>query len=133
MKSSGKQLFLFLTALAVAFSMPVLGQSKQAKKKEDSAAVRSSDDSSGKSAPGSEDASYIIGPEDVLNISVWKEPEISRTVPVRPDGKISLPLLNDVQASGLRPTELAKDITEKLRKFLAEPAPCAKSPVPSTR
>ena len=47
------------------------------------------------------DAEYKIGPQDVLRIDVWKEAEISRTLPVRPDGKISLPLLNDVQATGL--------------------------------
>ena len=47
------------------------------------------------------DASYKIGPQDVLRVDVWKETEISRSVPVRPDGKISLPLLNDVQAAGL--------------------------------
>jgi len=47
------------------------------------------------------DADYKIGPQDVLRIDVWKEPDISRTIPVRPDGKVSLPLLNDVQAAGL--------------------------------
>src|ERR1700694_5691468 len=51
-------------------------------------------------------AEYLIGPEDVLDIAVWNNTEISRTVPVRPDGRISLPLLNDVQASGLTPMQL---------------------------
>ena len=50
---------------------------------------------------------YRIGPQDVLRIDVWKEPEITRTVPVRPDGKISLPLLNDVQAAGLTASQPA--------------------------
>ena len=67
------------------------------------------------------DPNYSIGPEDVLSIDVWKEPEISRTVPVRPDGKISLPLLNDVQAAGMTPTDLASDIVEKLGKLLVSP------------
>jgi polysaccharide export outer membrane protein len=67
------------------------------------------------------DASYLIAPEDVLSIDVWKEAEITRTVPVRPDGKISLPLLNDVQAAGLTTMDLASAITEKLRKFIANP------------
>jgi len=67
------------------------------------------------------DASYKIGPQDVLRIDVWKETEISRAVPVRPDGKISLPLLNDVQASGLTAMELANVITEGLKKFINSP------------
>jgi len=67
------------------------------------------------------DASYKIGPQDVLRIDVWKEAEISRTAPVRPDGKISLPLLNDVQAAGLTPMELAISITEGLKKFVNNP------------
>src|SRR5438445_12448619 len=67
------------------------------------------------------DASYKIGPQDVLRIDVWKEPEISRSVPVRPDGKVSLPLLNDVQAAGLTSMELANVITEGLKKFINSP------------
>ncbi len=53
------------------------------------------------------DRCYVIGPEDVLHIAVWKEADLTATVPVRPDGKISLPLLNDVQASGMTPEQLA--------------------------
>ena len=67
------------------------------------------------------DAGYRIGPQDVLRVDVWKEAEISRTVPVRPDGKISLPLLNDVQASGRTAMELANIITEGLKKFINNP------------
>lgn len=67
------------------------------------------------------DPDYLIGPEDMLNINVWKEAEMSATVPVRPDGKISLPLLNDVQAGGLTPTQLAAQVTEKLKKYLEQP------------
>lgn len=66
-------------------------------------------------------ALYLIGPEDVLDISVWKEPDVSRVVPVRPDGRISLPLINDVQAAGLSPEQLAAAVTLKLREFLNEP------------
>jgi polysaccharide export outer membrane protein len=72
--------------------------------------------------PATEDPSYVIGEQDMLDINVWKEPELSRVVPVRPDGKISLPLINDVQAAGLTPMQLATVITEKLRgKFVKEP------------
>jgi len=67
------------------------------------------------------DPSYVIGPEDVLDISVWKEPEVSRVVPVRPDGRVSLPLLSDVQAAGLTPTQLAARISEGLTEFIAGP------------
>lgn len=66
-------------------------------------------------------SSYIIGADDVLLISVWKEPDLTTTLPVRPDGNISLPLLNDVQAAGLTPMQLAANITEKLRKYVADP------------
>ena len=68
-----------------------------------------------------DDPNYVIGPEDELIISVWKEPDISRNVPVRPDGKISLALLNDVQATGRTPMQLGADITEKLKNFISEP------------
>lgn len=65
---------------------------------------------------------YVISPGDVLDISVWKEPEISfRNLPVRPDGKISLPLINDVQAAGLTATQLSIAITQRLKKFIEDP------------
>lgn len=64
---------------------------------------------------------YHIGPQDVLQIDVWKEAEITRTIPVRPDGKISLPLLNDVQAAGLTAMQLAGNIREGLTKYLTNP------------
>jgi len=64
---------------------------------------------------------YVIGPEDVLHIAVWKEADLTATLPVRPDGKISLPLLNDVQAAGLTPKQLADSVTEKLKKYIADP------------
>jgi polysaccharide biosynthesis/export protein len=64
---------------------------------------------------------YKIGPQDILRIDVWKEPEISRSVPVRPDGKISLPLLSDVQAAGLTAVQLAKNIRDGLTRFITSP------------
>jgi polysaccharide biosynthesis/export protein len=67
------------------------------------------------------DAEYKIGPQDVLRIDVWKEPELSRDTPVRPDGKISLPLLNDVQAAGLTAMQLASVINIGLRKYITNP------------
>jgi polysaccharide biosynthesis/export protein len=68
-----------------------------------------------------QDPNYIIGPQDVLDISVWKEAELTRTIPVRPDGKISMPLLNDVRAAGLTPNQLAAQITTSLKRFVTDP------------
>jgi len=79
------------------------------------------EDSKPVSTTATTDPTYQIGPEDVLDINVWKEPDVSRVVPVRPDGKISLPLINDVQAAGISPQELAKTVSDKLRKYLNEP------------
>jgi polysaccharide biosynthesis/export protein len=61
---------------------------------------------------------YRIGPEDVLHVSVWQNAELTRSVPVRPDGKISLPLLDDVQAAGLTPTELRSVLLERLKEYI---------------
>lgn len=72
-------------------------------------------------AKQTDETEYRIGPQDVLQIDVWKEPEITRTIPVRPDGKISLPLLNDVQAAGLTAMQLAGKIREGLTKYLTNP------------
>ncbi len=74
-----------------------------------------------KALPATVDPDFVIGAEDVLEIGVWKEPDISRSVPVRPDGKISLPLLNDVQAAGLTPMQLQAKITDELKKFITDP------------
>jgi polysaccharide export outer membrane protein len=65
---------------------------------------------------------FIIGPEDVLGIFVWREAEVSGDVAVRPDGMITLPLIRDVKAAGLTPTELADRIQESLREFITDPA-----------
>ena len=72
-------------------------------------------------ARSAEPDAYRIGPEDLLAISVWKNDALSRQVPVRPDGKISLPLVNDVQAAGLTPTELRDVLTKRLTEFVPNP------------
>ncbi|MGC2369222.1 MAG: polysaccharide biosynthesis/export family protein [Candidatus Sulfotelmatobacter sp.] len=64
---------------------------------------------------------YVIGPDDTLRISVWKEPDMSVNLPVRPDGKISMPLLDDVQAAGMTPMQLGASIREKLKKYIEDP------------
>ncbi|MCK5504482.1 MAG: polysaccharide biosynthesis/export family protein [Thermodesulfovibrionia bacterium] len=65
----------------------------------------------------SDSPEYVIGAEDVLEVSVWKNPDLSKVVIVRPDGKISLPLIGDVKADGLTPITLQNDIAEKLKKY----------------
>jgi polysaccharide export outer membrane protein len=65
---------------------------------------------------------YVIGPEDVLNIVIWREKDLSAEVMVRPDGKVSLPLVNDVQAAGLSPEQFRQQLTAATAKFVAEPA-----------
>lgn len=68
------------------------------------------------------DASYIIGNSDVLAITVWKQPDISRpNIPVRPDGRISLPLVGEIQAAGRTPLQLEQEITERLKTYMTNP------------
>lgn len=98
---------LALIVLLAICSLPVWSQTKTA----DATPVKSATD----------DPTYVIGPEDMLNVAVWKEPDFSNTVPVRPDGKISLPLLGDVEASGRTPDQLAQDLTVKLKKYIDDP------------
>jgi polysaccharide biosynthesis/export protein len=70
---------------------------------------------------GEASESFVIGANDVLSVDVWKEPEISRAVPVRSDGRISLPLVGEVQASGRTPRQLEQEIATKLRDYISEP------------
>jgi polysaccharide export outer membrane protein len=67
------------------------------------------------------DAAYVIGSSDVLAITVWKEPEISKSIPVRPDGKISLPLVGELQAAGRTPLQLEQEIADKLKTYITNP------------
>jgi len=67
------------------------------------------------------DASYVIGNSDVLAITVWKEPDISRSIPVRPDGKISLPLIGEIQATGRTPLQLEQEIAARLQTYIDKP------------
>ncbi|WP_348260814.1 polysaccharide biosynthesis/export family protein [Telmatobacter sp. DSM 110680] len=67
------------------------------------------------------DDSFVIGNDDVLAISVWKEPELTKSIPVRSDGKISLPLVGEMMAAGQTPLQLEREITEKLKNFITSP------------
>jgi polysaccharide export outer membrane protein len=103
----------------VAAAIPAQAQQDDNKKQ-----PSNTDTAAAQAAPkkaATDDPNYVIGPQDVLDISVWKEPELTRAVPVRPDGKISIPLLNDVQAAGRTPLQLAADMTAGLKKFVADP------------
>lgn len=104
-------------ALVLGISPAAAQQSSSGEKKDESRG----NGSASSPAPGSTDPNYVIGAQDVLDVSVWREGEVSRTVPVRPDGKISLPLLGDVQAAGKTPMALSRDITELLKRFIADP------------
>jgi polysaccharide biosynthesis/export protein len=73
------------------------------------------------SATKAHDKTFVIGNDDVLAINVWKEPEISRSIPVRSDGKISLPLVGEVQAAGSTPLKLEQDIAARLKNYIEEP------------
>lgn len=76
----------------------------------------------GKPAAAKVDArTYLIGPEDLLLIRVWREAELSGEFPVRPDGRISLPLVNEIQAAGLTPEQLAAAITKGLDRYMTQP------------
>jgi len=81
-----------------------------------SSAARSAD-----ATAGPHNDSFVIGNDDVLAINVWKEPEVSRSVPVRSDGKISLPLAGEIQAAGKTPLQLERDMATKLKDYVAEP------------
>jgi polysaccharide biosynthesis/export protein len=108
---------LVLCLLAVPQACTVSAQ--QAVKSNTTASAAA--DSAAAPNPAGADRSYVIGPADVLNIDVWKQPDVSRTLPVRPDGKISLPLLDDIQAAGLTPLQLEATISAKLIKFVNNP------------
>ena len=105
---------LLLLVLSVTSVSGIYGQTKDATSKpvETVATI----------APAAASAdSYVIGPSDVLTITVWKETSLSGNMLVRPDGMISLALLGDVQAAGLTPLQLADQIAAKLKKFIQEP------------
>ena len=86
-----------------------------------SAAAAGATATNGTPIVGPQSAAFRIGPEDVLDVQIWKNPELSRVVPVRPDGMISLPLVNDIRAAGLTPIELRQQITQKLSEFVPSP------------
>ena len=116
-----KKWVLGVAILVLSFAATPLVAQKSSGAKAKASQATASRNAAASAQPATTDPSYVIGAEDVIDISVWKEPEITRTIPVRPDGRISLPLLNDVQAAGLTPMQLAAVITKRLKKYLADP------------
>src|SRR5690242_11104015 len=107
-------------ALAAAVSAQESAQTKQAEPAKQDAKPQAPA-TAAKPVAATTDPNYQIGADDVLDVNVWNEPQISRSVPVRPDGRISLPLLDDIQAAGLTPTQLGNHITEALKKTMRDP------------
>jgi polysaccharide biosynthesis/export protein len=110
-----------ISLLSFSVSARTQGQGRKDIKSEGAKVLAAGEISTPPAKATTDDPNYSIAPEDVLTIDVWKEPEISRTVPVRRDGKISLPLLNDLQAAGLTPTQLGEEIVEKLKATIVHP------------
>ena len=107
------------TAAVLALSAPLFAQVAV------EVASNASVDTTGQKRPdlrsSVQTGTYVIGVDDVLSISVWKEPELSRTLPVRPDGKITLPLVGDLQAAGVTPQNLQQELHDKLAAYMAVP------------
>lgn len=125
--AAAASLFLGGAASAQELAATATPASASAPEGASTSAIATVDNTAGKPASKIETAilnnanDYKIGSEDLLDISVWKNPELSRTVPVRPDGKVSLPLVNDIQAAGLTPTELRQQLIDRLAEFIPAP------------
>jgi polysaccharide biosynthesis/export protein len=118
-----KQMMAVGAAMAVALVVPGWARAEEPgpAKTAGVAAARAGGDEAPASPAPVVDGDYRIGPEDTLDIAVWNNTAISRTVPVRPDGKISLPLLNDVQAAGLTPMQLREVLVKRLADYMPTP------------
>jgi polysaccharide biosynthesis/export protein len=102
---------------SVLFAQSATANKKQSSPTEPATASSQTDNAGGKA----HDNTFIIGNDDLLAINVWKEPDISRSLPVRSDGKISLPLVGEVQAAGETPLKLEQDIAARLKNYIEEP------------
>ena len=108
------KLAVFMGMVLLAAAM--LAQTTEVTKSEEAKTDKPADEASVAAAND-----YVIGADDTLHISVWKEPDLSVTLPVRPDGKISMPLLDDIPAAGMTPVLLKELITARLKKYIADP------------
>lgn len=124
MKTQRSCMIALAIVAAAATSAPVLPQTPnpQSTQTTQTASTRSTAERpEGVNPPAKAGKDYIIGADDVLDVSVWKEQELTRSLQVRPDGKISMPLLGDVQAAGLTPGQLAQNVSDRLKKYLTAP------------
>ncbi|HEX3436011.1 MAG TPA: polysaccharide biosynthesis/export family protein [Pseudacidobacterium sp.] len=114
---------LGLLVIALAGSLgtqvPALGQSSGSIQPTQATVALAQPPASSTNKP--HDNSFVIGNDDLLSINVWKEPDISRSIPVRSDGRISLPLVGEVQAAGQTPLQLEQEIASRLKSYIAEP------------
>jgi polysaccharide export outer membrane protein len=113
--------FLVLLSVAVFAQSDSAAQPSAATATDKSADSKQGDKPADATHAAHSDSSYVIGSNDVLSVSVWKEPDISRSVPVRSDGKISLPLVGELQAGGQTPRQLEQEITKRLQNYISEP------------
>lgn len=117
-----KRLHIGILVLVSASALAQSAPAKQEGAGQNSAAPASgSAASAAAGAPHIDNARYVIGPDDSLSITVWKEPTLSGTIPVRPDGMISMALIGDLRAAGRTPMQLADDVTLKLKKYIQDP------------
>ena len=121
-----KQMLIVVAAAALTIgAAPLRGQQGNAQPVKEAKVVRpdaSVSRAKASSDPVKADSAYIIGPGDLLAINVWNEPEVTGKVPVRTDGKISVPLAGEIQAGGLTPDSLQASISKKLNEFVKQPA-----------
>ncbi len=109
--------------LFVFLAVSLLGQTDTGQDQPDPgiAAARAAQGSEATSTAKPHDDNYVIGNDDEIGINVWKEPDLKQTIPVRSDGKISLPLIGEIQATGRTPLQLEEAIAEKLRAYITQP------------
>ena len=108
----------FIIAILVSSSAPM----PRAQTRSASGATASQPDAVKAASPSPASDEFVIGPGDVLAINVWKEAEISKVIPVRSDGRISLPLIGELQTSGLTPRQLEAELTKRLKDYVADPS-----------
>jgi polysaccharide biosynthesis/export protein len=110
-----------LSRAVLLFASVVIASGLCAQQAKSGASALSAAQTTDSAATQPHDSNYVIGDDDLLAINVWKEPDISRSLPVRSDGKISLPLVGEVEAAGRTPLKLEEDIALRLKNFISEP------------